>query len=88
MAIVGQRGNSSGLENNMIGLMSRIFNGSQNVFPDEVGVILQNLLIRRPGTEQLQNIGDTHSQAPDARASAAFARFNRDPFKQFRIHRS
>jgi hypothetical protein len=69
-------------------LVGRILNGCQNVITLKIGIVLQNLLVRRPGTEELQNVGNANSHAPDAGASAALPSLNRDSFQKVGLHRA
>jgi hypothetical protein len=71
----------------MVGLMRGVFNGAQNILAFEIRVIVQNFFVRSARAQKLQNICDPHPHATDARASAAFAGFNRDALEEFQVHR-
>ena len=72
----------------MIGLVSSVVEGGEDILALKKWVILQNFVERGARTEQLQNIGDTNAQAANARAAAAFAGFDGDALKAFAVHRS
>ena len=70
----------------MVGLMRGVFNGGQNILAFEIRVIVQNFFVRSARAQKLQNIGDPHPHATDARTSAAFAGFNRDALEECQVH--
>ena len=72
----------------MVGLVCRVFKCRKYVLAFEVGIILQNLLVGGPSAEKLQNVGDSHSRAANARPPAAFVWLNRDSLKKLGVHRA
>ena len=72
----------------MIGLVSSIVKGGEDILALKKRVILENFVERGSRTEQLQNIGDTNAQAADTGAAAAFAGVDGDALKTFAFHRS
>ena len=62
----------------MISLMSGVLQSGENVLSLEIGVVPQDLVVRCPEAEQLQNIADSNAEASDARPPTTFAGFNGD----------
>ncbi len=62
----------------MISLMSSVVQSSQNVFPLQKCVILQNLFERSARAKQLENVGNSHTLTANARTPSALARFHGD----------
>jgi hypothetical protein len=62
----------------MVGLHGGIFQRSENVSFFEEGIVLQDFLMGGTCTEQAENVCDTHTLPPDARAPTAFAGLDRD----------
>jgi hypothetical protein len=50
----GPPGTSHSLQHHVVRLVCRILNCCQNVVTFKIGIVLQNLLVRRPGAEELQ----------------------------------
>ena len=71
----------------MVRLVGRILNCCQDVITLKIGIVLQNLLVRRPGAQELQNVCNANSHAPNAGATAAFPRLNGDSFQKVGLHR-
>jgi hypothetical protein len=40
----------------MIGLMRRVLNGRENVFPLQVGIVGEDLLLRSAGAQKFENV--------------------------------
>lgn len=74
------------LENDLVRLAGCVFNGCQNIFTLQEGIILRNFPKRRPGAQQLRDIRHAHSFAANAGPTTAFAVFHRDPFEQSCVH--
>lgn len=70
----------------MIGLMSGILGSGKNVFPFEVRIFLQDLVVRRAFAQKGKNIADSNSQASDAGSAATLAGFNRNSFQSLVSH--
>ena len=79
---------SHSLQHHVVRLVCRILNCCQNVVPFKIGIVLQNLLVRRPGAEKLQNVCDANPHATNARTPAAFPRLYRDSFQKVGFHRN
>ncbi len=47
-------------DHNMIGLVSGIGDGGQNVFPFEIRVVGEDLLVRCSASQQFQNVGNAN----------------------------
>ena len=71
----------------MVRLVGRILNSCQNVLTLKIGIVLQDLLVRCPSTEELQNVSNANPHAPNAGAAAAFPRLNGDSFQKVGLHR-
>src|ERR1035437_1073744 len=84
----GPPGTSHALQHHVVRLVCGILNCCEDVVTFKIGIVLQNLLVRRPGAEELQNVCDANSQAPNARAAAAFPGLNRDSFQKVGLHRN
>jgi len=70
----------------VVGLAGGILNGGKEVFSLEERVIRQDLFVRGPRRQQIEDIGDAHAKTADSRPSAALALFNRDPLQSFDAH--
>ena len=70
----------------MVRLARRLLNRCQNVITLKIGIVLQDLLVRRPSTKELQNVGNANPHAPNGRAAAAFPRLNGDSFQTGRFY--
>jgi len=79
--------NSRGVEDRVIGLVSGVIKGGEDILALKKWVILENFVERGSGSEEFENIGDTNAQAANTGASAAFAGVNGDSLKTFAFHR-
>ena len=70
----------------MIGLVSGVVEGGEDVLALKKWVVLQNFVERGSRAEQLQNIGDTNAQAANTGTAPAFAGVNGDSLKTFALH--
>jgi hypothetical protein len=80
-------GELGGLEDRVIGLVSGVLKGGENILALKKRVILKNFVERGSRTEQLQNVGDTNAHAANTGAAPAFAGVNGDSLKTFAFHR-
>ena len=69
----------------LLSRVARIFNCCQNVIALEIGIILQDLLVKRPGAEQIQSVCNAKSHASNAAVAATFPRLNRDSFQRVNL---
>ena len=70
----------------MVGLVSGVVKGGENILALKKWVILKNFVERGSGAEEFQNIGDTNAKAANTGPTAAFAGVNGDSLETFALH--
>lgn len=70
----------------MIQLLRRIFDGGQDIFPIEEGVVGQNFIHRGPRAQQREDVAHADAQPANARTAAALAFADRDSAQTLRSH--
>lgn len=70
----------------MVGLAGGVLNGRKNVFSFQERIVREDLFVGSSRCQQIEDVGDADAKAANAWASAAFARFNRDPLQPLDAH--
>ena len=68
----------------MIALLGRLAQRGKDVCIFKVGVVFEDFLMTRPGSQQAKHILDANAQAADAGSSATLARLSRRKESQTR----
>lgn len=70
----------------VIGLPGSIFDGGKDIFPLKKGILGEDFLKRGVSSQQLQDIRNTDTESPNARASSTFPFFYGNTLESFDIH--
>ena len=62
----------------MIGLMRRVLNGRENVFPLQVRIVGKDLVIRSAGAQKFEDVRHPNPQTANAWTATAFAGLDGD----------
>jgi len=74
------------LNDDVIGLMPGVGDGSENVLSLKKRIIFQNFFERRPGAKKFEHIRHARAKASNAGTTPALTFFNCDPLEARQIH--
>lgn len=70
----------------MICLVGGVFNRREDVLFFQERVLRQDFFVGGPCRQQLQDVGNTNAESPNAGPSPAFSLLNSNPLEAFRVH--
>jgi hypothetical protein len=70
----------------MVGPAICIFNGDKNIFSFPICVISKDFLIGGPARQEVPNVGNAETKAPNAGAASALPFFHRYSLQPFDAH--
>jgi hypothetical protein len=82
-----RRGISRGVKHRVVGLEGRIFNGGENIFFLQEGVISKNFFEGSPARQEIQDVGNAETKTPNAGAPSALRFVHRYSLQPFGAHK-
>jgi hypothetical protein len=71
----------------VVGLASRIFNGGKNIFSLQEGIICEDFFIGSPAGQEIQDVENAETKAPNAGAASAISFSHRYSLQSFVAHK-